>query len=191
MSQLRTREEVRLPAPGTWELDPAHSSVQFSASHLGISLVRGTFKDFAGEIEIAEPATESSVHAVLDARSINTLFSPRDGHLRSPDILDVDRFPDIRFESTAVDDHGDGNYTATGELTIRGVTRIAAMAVAYHGAARDPMTGAQRAGFSATLEFDRREFGVTLNGMDDGDVVGTTIYVDIRAEALLREPGHD
>src|SRR5215471_2524045 len=107
-----------------WNIDAAHSGINFSIRHMAFSKVRGRFGAYAGTIELDDgDFTRSRVEASIDAASIDTGTAQRDAHLRSPDFLDVERFPEIRFRSTRIQKLGDDLYHVDGELTIRGVTR--------------------------------------------------------------------
>ena len=123
----------------TWNIDSAHSGVHFSVKHLVVATVRGQFDKVSGSVVIdpADPAG-SSVHAVIDAASINTREPQRDAHLRSPDFLDAEQFPTIEFRSTKVA-RTDQGFAVTGDLTIHGVTRTVVLAVeATDDEIRDP-----------------------------------------------------
>ena len=117
---------VELPPPGVWSLDPAHSSVSAVAQHLGISSVHGRFKEFGGRVEIVEAEGgygHSRVDAVISAASIDTGNALRDKHLKSPDFLDVERFPEITYRSTGLDPAGTDRWTVHGQLALHGVQR--------------------------------------------------------------------
>jgi polyisoprenoid-binding protein YceI len=172
----------------TWNIDPAHSGVHFSIKHLVVATVRGQFDKVSGAvtIDLDQPA-RSSVHAVIDASSINTREPQRDAHLRSPDFLDVERFPTIEFRSTKVVQTGDG-YALTGDLTIHGVTRSVVLAVeASETEIRDPYGNVRRAA-SATTRINRKDFGLTWNVALEagGFVVGDELRIEIDVE-LIRE----
>ncbi|MBI4278835.1 MAG: YceI family protein, partial [Armatimonadetes bacterium] len=102
-----------------WNIDPSHTSVDFAVRHMAISTVRGRFKKFSGTIETAEDGALKSLEATIDAGSIDTGESQRDGHLRSPDFLDAEKYPQITFRSTAIQTLGEGRHRVTGDLTIR------------------------------------------------------------------------
>src|SRR5712691_11869010 len=133
----------------TWTLDPMHTQVEFSAKHMGIMTVRGAFTGLTTEINFNEDDfTASSVDATIDARTLSTHDKQRDAHLKSPDFLDVEHFPTIIFKSTRIERAAHDQYTMTGDLTIRNVTRAVTLDVVYSGQAKDPM-GNMHAGFSA------------------------------------------
>src|SRR5688500_8245212 len=112
------------PAPltGRWDVDPAHSTVEFRVRHAGVARVRGSFDVFEGELVVA-PDGAITARGAIDAASLTTRLGVRDEHLRSSDFLDVERHPRIAFASTTVKAGADGGITMLGELTIRGVTR--------------------------------------------------------------------
>lgn len=178
-------------APGLtrWELDPAHTTVEFAAKHLMITTVKGRFSDVSGTIEADEANPDrSSAEASIDAASIDTGNEQRDAHLRSADFLDVENDPVISFRSKRV--HGAAGRTGdsfemTGDLTIRGTTREVTLEVTYEGKIRD-LQGKERAGFSATTTIDRRDFGLVWNqALETGGLlVGNEISIAIEAEAV-------
>jgi polyisoprenoid-binding protein YceI len=173
---------------GTWEIDPVHSEVSFVVRHLVVSRIRGRFNRFSGTIVTNEDITRTSVTLSIDAASIDTNESNRDNHVRSADFLDVEKFPDITFRSTAVRGEGTG-IGVDGELTIRGVTRPVALDVELNGFTPD-LHGGTRVGFSATTEIDRQEFGVSYNGPIPGAnnamVLSDKLAITAELEAVLQ-----
>ncbi|HET7550116.1 MAG TPA: YceI family protein [Gemmatimonadaceae bacterium] len=172
-----------------WKLDPAHTTVEFSAKHMMITTVKGSFSDVSGTIEADEAHPDSSsAEASIDAASIDTRSEQRDAHLRSADFLDVENNPVISFRSKqvrgAAGKAGD-SFQVTGDLTIRGVTREVTLDTTYEGKIRD-MEGKERAGFSATTTIDRRDFGLVWNqALETGGLlVGNEITITIEAEAV-------
>jgi polyisoprenoid-binding protein YceI len=170
----------------TWQIDPAHTDVAFEVKHLMISKVRGRFGAVTGTIHL-DPAdlTASSVVAEIDVTSISTGQEQRDGHLRSADFFDVEKYPSITFRSTRVESAGDDRYRVTGDLTIRDVTREVVLDTVDEGRGGDPW-GGQRAGFSATLKVDRRDFGLTYNQVLEagGVMVGNDIKINLDVQAV-------
>jgi polyisoprenoid-binding protein YceI len=170
-------------APGTWQIDPAHSLVEFAVRHLMISTVKGRFGDVAGTIQIDgnDPA-KSVVDVTINVASIDTREPQRDTHLRSADFFDVDRFPTLRFRSTRVSG-GPGQLLVTGDLTIRDVTREVTLTVTPEGQGKDPW-GGERAGYSAKGKINRSDFGLTWNQVLEagGVVVGEEIKISIDVE---------
>ncbi len=171
------------PDTGTWNLDPAHTTVGFSARHLMAAKVRGSFKKFSGTVTIGETLGESSVEVTIDAASIDTGVEDRDNHLRSADFLDVETYPTLEFVSTAVREKGDG-YQVDGDLTIRGTTNPVTLALDYHGLVTDPW-GNDKALFSASTEIDRETWGLTWNQALEagGWLVGKKVKIEIEAQA--------
>ncbi|MGC5362280.1 YceI family protein [Streptomyces sp. DT24] len=176
---------VELPPPGTWSLDPAHSSVGAVAQHLGISSVRGRFTEFGGRIEIAEDVERSRVDAVIGAASIDTGNGMRDKHLRSTDFLDVERFPEITYRSTALTPAGPDRWTVSGELTLHGVARQVDLDLSYLGTGPDPWGGV-RAAFRATTDLRRDDFAMNYNQVVQAGIsaIGTTLRVELDIQAV-------
>ena len=181
---------VQIPGfvAGTWEIDPVHSEVSFMVRHMVVSKVRGRFDRFSGTIVIDQDLARSSVTATIDASSINTTEPNRDNHVRSADFLDVENFPNITFRSTAVRSEG-GGFFLDGVLTIRGATRQVTLDVEVNGFTPDPY-GGTRAGFSATTEINRQDFGVSYNGPIPGAnnamVLSDKVTLNLEVEAVLQ-----
>jgi polyisoprenoid-binding protein YceI len=178
-----TRAET-LPAVGTWTIDPTHSTVGFVARHLMVTKVRGRFADVAGVVEVAEVPEESTVNVTIQTASIDTRNDDRDNHLRSPDFFDAEHHPTITFRSTGVRGSGD-SWQLDGELTIKGITRPVSLDVSFEGVVDDPW-GGQRAGFSASGELDRDDWGLTWNvALESGGVVvGKKVKLEIEAQLV-------
>lgn len=181
----RTVEGQDVPLPGTYAIDPAHSSVSFVARHLVVSKVRGQFGSFSGTIVVADDPAASSVEVTIEAGSVSTNEPQRDAHLRSPDFFDAERFPAITFSSTGLHHLKGERWQVTGDLTIRGTRLPVELDVEFNGASGDPWGGA-RLGFSATTEIDREAFGLTWNqALETGGVlVGRTVKVELDVEAI-------
>ena len=177
-------------ATTTWQIDPAHTEVGFEVKHMMFAKVRGRFDAVEGTVVLVPESDfgSSSVHVVMDAASIHTGQAQRDEHLRSPDFLDAERFPNLRFKSLAVRRNADGSIALTGELTIRDVTKSVDLVVAESGRAIDPW-GQERVGFSASATIDRREFGLTWNqALETGGIlVGNDVRITIEAQAVLQD----
>lgn len=187
MSTATEQTGTTLPAPGVWEIDPAHTTVGFVARHLMVAKVRGRFTGVTGAITVAERPEDSSVEVTIDAATIDTREEARDNHLRSPDFLDVENHPTITFRSTRVR-HVEGHrWAVDGELTIKGVTRPVTLDVTYEGVVRDPW-GGERVGFSATTEIDRDDWGVSWNVALEagGFLVGKKVMIEIEVEAVRK-----
>ena len=175
------------PLPvGTWTIDRSHSEVGFTVRHLMVSKVRGRFTRFDGTIEVGEDHLASSVTASIDVSSIDTNDEGRDAHLRSADFFEVETYPTMTFTSTAVRPKGSG-YVVEGDLTLHGVTKAVALDLEFEGVATDPW-GGTRAGFSATGEINRRDFGVDISMPLDGGgvVVGDKVKINLEIEAVLQ-----
>ena len=170
----------------SWSVDPMHTQVEFSAKHMGIMTVRGAFTGLTTEINFNEDDfTASSVEATIDASTLSTHDKQRDGHLKSADFLDVEHFPTIAFKSSRIEHAAHDQYTMTGDLTIRGVTRPVSLEVVYSGQAKDPM-GNMHAGFSAHTTINRKDWGLTWNmALETGGLlVGDQIKIALEIEAL-------
>ena len=172
--------------PGSWTIDAAHSDVAFTVRHLMVSKVRGRFTRFEGVIQITEEPADSSVVATIDMSSIDTGNDDRDADLRGPRFFDVERHPTMTYRSTGVRPTTDG-YTVTGELCLHGVTRPVELALEFNGVSADPW-GGTRAGFSATAEINRRDFGIDISLPLDGGgvVVADKVNVSLEIEAVLQ-----
>jgi polyisoprenoid-binding protein YceI len=173
-----------------WTIDPTHALVQFSAKHMMITSVKGTFQDVTGTITADETNPSASVAEVtIGAASIDTRVAGRDDHLRSPDFLDVETHPAISFRSRRVEGAhprpGD-EFSLVGDLTIRDVTREVSLDVVYEGRGKDPW-GGERVSFSATTRIDRRDFGLTWNQtLETGGVlVSNEIRISLEVQAVL------
>ena len=177
-----------VPAPGTYDLDPAHTKVEFVARHMMISKVRGRFAQLTGSVHVAEDVEQSSVEVAIDAASVTTSQEQRDAHLRSPDFLDVERHPQLTFRSTAVEPGDDGSWKVAGDLTIVGTTRPVVLDVEFDGATTTPW-GTKAVGFSASTEIDREDWGLTHNqALETGGVlVGKKVRIELSVEAVLRQ----
>jgi polyisoprenoid-binding protein YceI len=171
---------------GTWSIDPVHSAVSFTARHLGVAKVRGTFDAVDGTVVTDPDPRRCSVVATIRTASVNTGNGQRDNHLRSPDFLDAEAHPTMSFRSTAIRQQNAEILLVDGELTLRGITRPVTLAVEIGGFADGP-DGTPVAGFSATTAIDRTAFGVT--GGPAGAIVGETIRIALEIEAGLVEPG--
>jgi polyisoprenoid-binding protein YceI len=173
---------------GTWTIDPGHSDVAFTVRHMMVSKVRGHFTRIQGELILASDPLASTVTATVDLSSIDTNNPQRDDDLRSANFLEIQTHPTMTYRSTGIR-HGEDGFDVDGELSLHGVTRQVPLALVVNGFTRDPY-GGTRAGFSATAEIDRKDFGITTNiPMDGGGVViGDTIQIYIEIEAILSPP---
>ena len=158
---MSTTRTTAIPT-GTWAVDPAHSSVEFTVKHLGIATVRGRFREFEGRLEMRENLKDSRALGTVKAASIDTTEPQRDDHLRSPDFFDADRYPELSFESTAIEQVEDDVYEVTGDLTLHGVTKPITLRVQPAGVEQDPW-GNTRVGIEATGEISRGEYEMKFN----------------------------
>ena len=175
-------------APGTvttWNLDPAHSGAEFKVKHMMISNVKGKFTGLSGVLKLDETDyTHSTVEASIPTASLSTGDDQRDGHVKSADFFDVEKFPAMTFKSTNIDSVGGGDYEVTGDLTIHGVTKSVILKVEdVSEPSRDPW-GNHRIGLSGSTKINRKDFGLTWNSaLETGGVlVGeeVTITLDIQ-----------
>ena len=169
----------------TWTFDNSHSNVSFSVKHMAIATVRGRFLTFEGSVtyDEADPS-RSSATATMQAASIDTDWDQRDGHLRSGDFLDVERFPTVTFRSTSVEPTGARTARVHGELTIRDVTKPVVLEAELVGMVKG-MQGERRAAFEARTKIDREAWGLTWNvALEAGNVlVGKELKIEIEIEA--------
>lgn len=166
----------------TWQIDPMHSAAQFSVRHLGISTVRGQFEKLSGTVTY-DPAVpnKTSVSVSIDANSVNTRVEMRDNDLRSPNFLEVAKYPTITFKSKRVDPSGPGKLKLVGDLTIHGVTKEVTLDVdGPTPPIKDPM-GNSRMGASAGTTINRRDFGVNGAPAMAGDEVVITLDIEMFA----------
>ena len=173
----------------TWKIDAAHTDVLFSAKHMMVTTVRGTFATVDGTIELDDDRPERSRGTfTVDAASIDTGQAKRDGHLRSADFFDVERFPTIGFKSTGVEPTGGDTYAVTGDLTIRDVTRPVTFEVEVLGFYTG-MSGGRRIGLSARTKLDREAWGLTWNVTLEtgGWLVGKKVDLEIETELVLMQ----
>jgi polyisoprenoid-binding protein YceI len=157
----RTTTQIPGYIPGTYKLDPGHSDIAFTVRHLMINKIRGHFTKVEADIVLAPNPLDSSAIATIDPNSIDTNNPTRDDDLRSSNFFEVDKYPTIDYRSTGVR-HTEDGFDLDGELTIHGVTRPVTLVLDVNGFTKDPY-GNTRAGFSATGEIDRTDFGITTN----------------------------
>lgn len=165
-----------------WNIDTSHSAVTFTVRHMMFSKVRGRFQKWNGKLDYdpANPAA-ARVEVSIDTASIDTNEEKRDGHLRSPDFFDAAQFPQMTFKSRKVDEAGKGKLRITGDLSLHGVTREVVLDVENHGTGKDPW-GNQRAGFTATTQINRTDFGLKWNQALEAGGVLVSEKVDIELE---------
>ncbi|TLS40017.1 hypothetical protein FE633_43730 [Streptomyces montanus] len=182
---LQIAEPPALPEPGDWEIEPTHSSIAFTARHIGLARVHGRFNTFAGVIRVAEQVDRTAMHVVIDASSIDTNVKMRDDHLRSADFLDVDRFPTLEFYSDRFVHKGGNRWAVTGALSLHGVTRTVTLDTEYLGIGNG-MEGEVRAACRATTELRRDDFTVSWQTMLARGiaVVGPSIRVALDVQVV-------
>ncbi len=172
-----------------WQIDPAHTNVEFTVRHMMISNVKGQFKKTSGTITVnGDDPTSAKIDATIDASSIDTRVEKRDADLKSPNFLDVAKYPTITFKSTKVEADGPGKWKVTGDLTLHGVTKPVVLEVETSGTPiHDPM-GNTRAGASATANIKRSDFGLTYNKVleSGGVMVGDEVAISIDVEAIKK-----
>lgn len=166
--------------PGNWNVDASHSEVGFIARHLMVSKVRGQFKNFSAVVSIAQPFENSTVEATVQLASVDTNAAGRDTHLKSADFFDVENNPAMTFTSTKVT-----NSSLEGDLTIKGVTKPVTFDLDFGGISADPW-GGTRAGFEATTEINRKDFGLSWNvAIESGGVlVGEKVKIALDVELI-------
>ena len=182
---LRTYDGRAIPSAGVYEIDPAHTDVEFVGRHMMITKVRGRFSDVRGRITIAEVPEDSHVEVELGVESVSTGNGDRDTHLKSGDFFDVEHYPTATFRSTAVRALPDNTWEVDGDLTIRDATRPVTMQVDFDGGGASPF-GDQRIGFSAATDVNREDFGLTYNvALETGGVlVGKTARIELSVQAV-------
>jgi polyisoprenoid-binding protein YceI len=159
-----------IPLPtGTWVVDPVHSSVEFHVKHLGIATVKGQFKEFEGTLEV--DADGARAHGMVEVASVDTREPQRDEHLRSADFFEVERFPRIAFQSTAIRPLDDDEFEIDADLTIHGVTRNVTLRATLEGNETDPQ-GNERIGVSASTQINRGDYNMKFNAaLGSGNLV--------------------
>jgi polyisoprenoid-binding protein YceI len=172
-----------------WTIDASHSQIQFSVRHMMISNVRGRFENFIGVVDLDEQKPENSkVDVKIEAATINTRDAQRDGHLKSPDFFEADKYPTITFVSKQVKQSDATHGKIIGDLTIRNVTREVVLIVEFNGMAKSPW-GTTSAGFSAETKINRKDWGLEWNKtLETGGVlVSDEITISIDLE-LVKQP---
>jgi polyisoprenoid-binding protein YceI len=169
-----------------WNIDGAHSGINFSIRHMVVSKVRGRFTKFSGALQLDDAdLTRSTLDVHIDASSIDTGTQQRDDHLRSADFFDAEKYPELHFQSSRIEKLAKDNYRVVGDLTIKDVTREVALDVEYGGQAKDPW-GNQRAGFIASTSIDRKDFGLKWNQVLEagGVLVGDKVTIELEIQAV-------
>lgn len=168
-----------------WNLDSSHTTVAFAVRHMGLFTVRGQFKKVSGTISTNEQGAPNKIEASIEAASIETGDAQRDAHLRSPDFLDAEQYPEIRFVSSAIEALGQDKYKIYGDLTIRNVSRPVVLEAEVSPAIKDPW-GMTRIGATATGVLNRKDWGLTWNQVLEFGalLVGEEVKFNIEVEAV-------
>jgi len=184
MSSTQSTTAIPAYVAGTWSIDPVHSEVGFAVRHMMVSKVRGKFTRFDGQFVTGADPLDSSVTATIELSSIDTGNPDRDNHIRSADFFEVDAHQVMTYRSTGVRQHGDG-FLLDGELTLKRVTRPVSLDLELGGFGPDPFGGV-RAGFTATGEIKRSDFGVDFNAVMEtgGVVVGDKVTLVLEIEGV-------
>ena len=178
------------PLTGTWNIDPAHTRVGFSARHAMVATVRGSFNQLSGVLDLDDlTPSRSTATVTVRSASIDTGQADRDKHLRGADFFDADKWPELSFKSTNVRATGADEYVLTGDLTIRDVTRPVELSITYLGSSTDPF-GNARAGFDGHAEISRKDFGLTWNvALETGGfLVSDKVKITLDVSAIKQGP---
>ncbi|OGH00118.1 MAG: hypothetical protein A2600_14215 [Candidatus Lambdaproteobacteria bacterium RIFOXYD1_FULL_56_27] len=181
---LSTGLGLAAPAPGTYQLDKAHSKFVFEVGHLVFSSVEGRFKQFDGTITLGPKANQVDVKVEAQVDSIDTDEPKRDSHLKSPDFFDLEKHPKLTFVSKKVEGDLGKNFKIFGDLTIRGVTKSVVFEAQFLGQATDPW-GVTHYAYKANTLIDRAEYGLVWNKMvTEGPVVGDQVTIRLTLELV-------
>jgi polyisoprenoid-binding protein YceI len=167
-----------------WKLDRSHSSVEFSIRHFVISEVTGRFKDFDISVNASKPDfTDAEIEATIKVTSINSDNEKRDGHLRTDDFFNAEKFPEIKFKSASFEKVGENKYKITGDLTIRDVTKKVTFDAIYNGSIKSPW-GALVTSWKATIAVNRFDYGLKWNKTIEagGLIAGDTVIITLNLE---------
>ena len=170
---------------GTYNLDPAHSSIGFTVRHAMVTKVRGEFTDFEASLTVAENPSESTASATVRTASLDTRNEERDAHVRSEDFFAVEQYPEMTFTATSFDIDAAGNGTVTGDLTIKATTKPVTFDVETFGVEEDPF-GNTRIGFEASTTINRTEYGIDFQAPlnSGGMLVGEKVGIEIEGSAI-------
>jgi polyisoprenoid-binding protein YceI len=169
-----------------WNIDASHTSLDFAVKHMAISTVRGHFRALSGSVTTNPSGALESIEANIDATSIDTKEAQRDGHLKSLDFLDVANFPTITFKSNTVQAKSANEYSVTGDLTIRGITKPVTLEVETVAPIKDPY-GLTRTAASASGKISRKEWDLTWNQVLElgALLVGDEVKISLEVEAVI------
>lgn len=183
--------ETGIALSGEWELDPAHTRIGFSARHAMVTTVRGSFNDVEGRFHAdLDDMSKSTATVRLKAASVDTRNQQRDDHLRSPDFFDVEKWPEILFESTQIEEVEENAYIVTGDLTIRDITKQVTIPLELMGVQTDAF-GAIRAGFEGSRRINRRDFGLEWNMPLDAGGLLVSERISLEFEISAIKQGND
>ncbi|MFJ7203117.1 YceI family protein [Streptomyces sp. NPDC098789] len=181
---LDSIEPPLLPQPGHWELDPAHSSIGFTARHIGLARIHGRFNTFAGAVRIADRMEDSSMHVIMDTASIDTGVRLRDDHLRSADFLDAQRHPTVEFYSERFIHRSGTRWAVAGALTLHGVSRSVTLDAQYLGVGTG-LEGETRAACRATVELHREDFTLNWQSMLAHGIAAIGMSVEVKLDVQI------
>lgn len=167
-----------------WLLDPAHSELTFKIKHLMISNVTGAFKDFSARVETEETDfSKATISLTAQMNSISTNNEQRDVHLRSADFFEVEKFPQLKFTSTGIEQTDDESFNLYGNLTIKGVTKPVKLNMEFNGIVKDPQ-GQEKAGFLVSGKIKRSDWGININvALETG---GLMLGEDVRIQSEVQ-----
>ena len=168
----------------TWTIDPTHSEVKFKVKHLVVSSVVGNFQTFSGTVEAEKTDfSDAKISFEADVNSVNTHNEQRDGHLKTADFFLAEEHPKMTFVSNSIAGKGGGEYTVTGDLSIRGITKEVKLDVVYNGTILG-FGNVPTAGFEITAKVNRKDFGMTFDALTEagGIIVGEEVKIEIAAE---------
>lgn len=183
---MSTTDTTTPTATGTYTIDPSHSRIGFVARHAMVTKVRGSFNEFEGSgyFDADNPA-KSHLELTVQAASIDTRNADRDGHLRSNDFFDMEKYPTISFTSTSVEKVDEENYRVTGDLTVKDVTKPVTVDFEYGGIAVDPF-GNTRLGLDGSVKVNRKDWGVNWNAALEagGVLVSEKVTLEFEVSAI-------
>jgi polyisoprenoid-binding protein YceI len=167
-----------------WSLDPAHSELTFKIKHLMISNVSGAFKNFSAKVETEETDfSKANINLTAEMNSISTNNEQRDAHLRGSDFFEVEKFPQLKFTSTGIEQTDDESFNLYGNLTLKGVTKPVKLNMEFNGIVKDPH-GQEKAGFFVSGKINRNDWGINLNvALETG---GLMLGEDIRIQSEVQ-----
>ena len=167
-----------------WLLDPAHSELTFKIKHLMISNVSGAFKNFSAKVETEETDfSKANINLTAEMNSISTNNEQRDAHLRSSDFFEVEKFPQMKFTSTRIEQTDEESFNLYGNLTLKDVTKPVKLNMEFNGIVKDPQ-GQEKAGFLVSGKINRSEWGINLNvALETG---GLMLGEDVRIQSEVQ-----